>query len=362
MHILGKGNSFGIFFRYSFFTSIGVLIASIQVIYLICCGCWKKNEYLRTLSYTSDLLWAIIKEVPQIVIIFQINLCRDGWFQMSALFKAIFSIVVTVWKLYNLYTYLHDDVRSEATPVCCRENRLYLCFPALLIPIWFVNLALSIAIALIFFFRHHGQGSIQIPGSLHRLHVHDKYLYTKYIVRSGIYLSWPDENSENSYMKLAEIDYIMANKQTTVHLLFNLPYVCFQRTLADRTPNHCFKLHSDTNSLSMVSNTEFRQYRGNQEPQNATFTFHYRPQSNRYNLGQIKYTGRVTHGKLFLDNLWYFRLHQGNAGDDDFLDRNASNVYQFYRVHQQLIPIVDAWRHGLAKCRPCLLGPQLSLN
>jgi hypothetical protein len=350
------------FFSYSFFTSIGIIIACIQLTYLICCGCSKPKGRLRMLSYTSDLLWAIVKEVPQIIIIFQINLCRDGSFQISSLFKAIFSIVVTIWKLYNLYTFLRDDVRSEDTLECCREKHLYWCFPTILIPIWLVNLALSIMIAVLFFLRHHGEGYIKIPGSIHRLYVHDKYLYTKYIVRSGIYLSWPDNNYENSYMKLAEIDYIMANKKATVHLLFNLPYVCFERSLSNRTSNQCFRFHPDKNSLSMVSINEFNHYRGNQKPQNATFTFHYRPQSNKYNLGQIRYNGHVTSGILYLNKLLYFRLHEGNAQDDDFLYQNQTNIYEFYRVNQQLIPVVEAWKHGLAKCRPCLLGPRLSTN
>ncbi len=350
---------------YSFFTSIGIIIACIQLILLIvCCGCLKAEECLRVRSYTIDLLWAIAKEVPQIIIIFRLNLCRDGWFKMSSLFKAIFSICVTIWKLNNLYTFLRNDVKSEDIPVWCRAKRLYVCFPIFLIPIWLVNLALSIMIAILFIHRHHGEGYIKIPGSIHPLHVHDKYLYTKYIVRSGIYLSWPDDNYENAYMKLAEIDYIMANKRTTVHLVFNLPYVCFERSLLDRTPNQCLKLNEETKRFSIVSINEVSQYHENQKSQNATFTFRYRPQSNKYNLGQIIYNGKLTPGMLYLNKLLYFRLHQNNAqdNDDDFLYQNQTNFYEFYRINQQLIPIEKAWRYGLGKCRPCLLGPQLSTN
>ena len=214
--------------RYSFFTSLGIVLACVQLILLIvCCGCLKAEECLRVRSYTIDLLWAIAKEIPQIIIIFQVSLCRDGWFKASTLFKAIFSILVTLWKLYNLYTFLRDDVKSEDIPNWCRAKRLYICFPIFLIPVWMVNLALSIMIAILFVRRHHGGGDIQVPGSIHRLHIHDTYLYTKYIVRSGIYLRWPDDQYDDSYMKLAEIDYIMANKKAAVHLVFKLPYVCF---------------------------------------------------------------------------------------------------------------------------------------
>lgn len=357
---------FFVFFnRYSFFTSVGIVLACIQLILLIvCCGCLKAEECLRVRSYTIDLLWAIAKEIPQIIIIFQLNLCRDGWFKMSSLFKAIFSICVTIWKLYNLYTFLRDDVKSDDIPEWCRAKRLYICFPIFLIPVWLVNLALSIMIAILFIHRHHGAGYIQIPGSIHPLHIHDKYLYTKYIVRSGIYLGWPEEQTENAYMKLAEIDYIMANKKTTVHLAFSPPYVCFERSLFDRTPNQCFKLDSQSNSFSIVTMKEFAQYVKTHRSQNATFTFQYRLPSNKYNLGQILYNGQVTPGGLYFNKLLYFRLHQSNApnDDDDFLFRNETYNYAFYRVHQQLIPIEQAWRYGLGKCRPCVLGPQLSTN
>ncbi|CAF1343007.1 unnamed protein product [Adineta steineri] len=350
---------------YSFFTSIGIILACVQLILLIfCCGCLKAEECLRVRSYTIDLLWAIAKEVPQIMIIFHVNLCRDGWFKMSSLFKAIFSICVTIWKLYNLYTFLRNDVKSEDIPQWCRAKRLYICFPIFLIPIWLVNLALSIMIAILFIHRHHGEGYIKIPGSIHKLHVQDKYLYTKYIARSGIYLRWPDNNYNDSYMKLAEIDYIMANKKTTVHLVFKLPYVCFERSLLDRTPNQCFKLDEHTKTLSIISMNEFSQSYTNQKEQNATFTFRYKLQSNKYNLGQINYNGNVSFGSLFLDQLLYFRLHHANAqdNDDDFLYRTSVNNYQFYRNHHQLISIDKAWRYGFGKCRPCVIGPQLSTH
>jgi hypothetical protein len=107
---------------------------------------------------------------------------------------------------------------------------------------------------------------------------------------------------------------------------------------------------------------EFYQFNKNTQEQNATFTFLYRPQSNKYNLGQIIYKGHVTPGLLYFNKLLYFRLHHANAqdNDDDFLYRISMNNYQFYRVHHQLIPIEKAWRYGLGKCRPCILGPQLS--
>jgi len=298
------------------------------------------------------------------MIIFHVNLCRDGWFKMSSLFKALFSICITIWKLYNLYTFLRNDVKSEDIPNWCRAKRLYICFPIFLIPVWVVNLALSIMIAILFIRRHHGEGYIQIPGSIHKLHVQDTYLYTKYIARSGIYLRWPDDEYKNSYMKLAEIDYIMANRKAIVHLVFKLPYVCFERSLLDRTPNQCFKLDNETKKLSIVSINEFSYYRANHKEQNATFTFLYRPQSNKYNLGQIIYHGNVSLDSLYLDNLLYFRLHHPNAqdNDDDFLYRISMNNYQFYRVDHQLIPIEKAWRYGFGKCRPCISGPQLSPN
>jgi hypothetical protein len=219
-------------------------------------------------------------------------------------------------------------------------------------------------IAILFIRRHHGEGYIQIPGSIHKLHVQDTYLYTKYIARSGIYLRWPDDEYKNSYMKLAEIDYIMANRKAIVHLVFKLPYVCFERSLLDRTPNQCFKLDNETKKLSIVSINEFSYYQANHKEQNATFTFLYKPQSNKYNLGQIIYHGNVSLDSLYLDNLLYFRLHHPNAqdNDDDFLYRISMNNYQFYRVDHQLIPIEKAWQYGFGKCRPCISGPQLSTN
>ncbi|CAF1102990.1 unnamed protein product [Rotaria sordida] len=350
---------------YSFFTSIGIIIACIQLILLIvCCGCLKAEECLRVRSYTIDLLWAIAKEIPQIIIIFYINLCHDGWFKMSSLFKAIFSIFVTIWKLNNLYTFLHNDIKSNDIPNWCRAKRLYICFPIFLIPVWILNLGLSIMIAVLFIHHRRYETYIDIPGSIHNLHVYDKYLYTKYIVRTGIYLPWPDTEYENSYMKLAEIDYIMANRKTTVHLVFKLPYICFERSLLDRTPNQCFKIDNEKKILSNISINEFRQYNGDNKEQNATFTFRYKPQSNKYNLGQITYHGHITLGPLYLNKLLYFRLHHANAqdNDDDFVYRISTNTYQFYIVNHQLIPIEKAWRYGLGKCRPCRLGPQLSTS
>lgn len=350
-------------FRYSFFTLIGITIACIQLgLLIICCGCLKAEECLRVRSYTIDLLWAIAKEIPQIIIIFHINLCRDGWFKTSSLFKAVFSICITIWKLYNLYTFLRKDVKSDDIPEWIRKKRLYICFPIFLVPVWLLNLALSIMIAILFVHRHRHEAYIEIPGSIHNLHVHDEYLYTKYIARTGIYLPWPDLDDEKSYMKLAEIDYIMANKKATVYLVFNLPYVCFERSLLDRTPNQCFKFDKHTKTLKTVAMKEFRHHNLNHTEQNATFTFRYKPQSNKYNLGQIIYHGHVTLGALYLDKLLYFRLHEANAqdNDDDFLYRSFENNYQFYVVNEQLIPIEKAWRYGLGKCRPCRLGPQLS--
>ena len=79
------------------FTSIGIIIACVQLLLLIvCCGRLKVEEYLHLRSYTIDLLWAITKEVPEIVIIFYSNLCRDGRFKISSLFKAISSIFITL--------------------------------------------------------------------------------------------------------------------------------------------------------------------------------------------------------------------------------------------------------------------------
>jgi hypothetical protein len=350
--------------RYSFFTSVGIVLACTQIILLIvCCGCLKAEECLRVRSYTIDLLWAIAKEVPQILIIFHINLCRDGWFKMSSLFKAIFSIFITIWKLNNLLTFLRTDVKSDVIPNWCRAKRLYMCFPIFLIPVWIVNLALSLMIAILFVHRHHGSGHVSIPGSIHSLYVHDKYLYTKYIVRSGIYLRWPETNYTQSYMKLADIDYIMANRKASVQLLFQLPYVCYERSLQDRRVNQCFKFDSQTNTLTRQLTKDFDVVHW----QNISFTFRYRAASNQYNLGQITYQGHVTSGSLYFDRLLYFRLHDWHRhhNDDDFLHRSTTamhDYYQFYHVNQELIPIEKAWRYGLGKCRPCILGPQLTIN
>lgn len=282
---------------------------------------------------------------------------------MSSLFKAIFSILITIWKLNNLRTFLRDDVKSDRIPEWCRAKRLYYCFPLFLIPVWFVNLILSISIAIFFIQRHHGEGFVKVPGSNHELHMHNKYLYTKYIAHSGIYLNWPDGHYENSYMKLSEIDYIMANSKTTVHLAFKLPYVCFEKSLSDRTPSQCFKYNNNTKLLSKVSTNEYRLSNQNSKEQNTTFIFHYRSPSNQYNLGQIFYNGHITPGTLFLNKLLYFRLNDNylQNNNTDFLYQNSTkDTYQFYQVNQQLIPIEKAWRHGRGKCRPCILGPQLS--
>lgn len=340
---------------------MGILLACVQLVLLIvCCGCLKAEECLRVRSYTIDLLWAIAKEVPQIVIIFQLNLCRDGWFKMSSLFKAIFSIFVTLWKLYNLHTFLRDDVKSDMIPNWCRAKRLYMCFPVFLVPVWIVNLALSVMIAILFVRRHHGEGHIQIPGSIHPLYIHDKYLYTKYLVRSGIYLRWPEHSYPDAYMKLTELDYVMANKKTTVHLVFQLPYVCFERALLDRRPSQCFKLDNQTRRLTSLSLAQFR-FDPQQPSRNASFTFRYKPASNKYNLGQITYHGHESGDLLFLDRLLYFRLPPGMTQDrdNDFLHRTLSDDYELYTVHRQLIPIDKAWRYGLGKCQPCIVGPQL---
>ena len=74
-------------------------------------------------------------------------------------------------------------------------------------------------------------------------------------------------------MKLVEIDYVMANGKATVQLVFNLPYVCFERSLLDRTPSQCFKLDYQSRNLSIVSSNEYRQYQTNHREQNETFTF-----------------------------------------------------------------------------------------
>jgi len=338
-----------------------LILACVQLVLLVlCCGCLKAAECLRVRSYTIDLIWVIAKEIPQISIIFHINLCRDGWFKWSSLIRALFSIGITIWKLYNLYNFLREDVKSTDIPKWCRAKRLYICFPVFLIPVWIVNLALSIMIAVLFIRRHHGPGYIEIPGSIHRLHVHDKYLYTKYIERSGIYLQWPEENFDDSYIKLAEIAYIMANKRMKVRLSFNLPYVCFERSLYDREASQCWKFDSPTKTFRMISNNEYQQ---NGREQNATFTFEYRSPSNQYNLGQIVYKGRITPGQLSFNKLLYFRLHENNVqiNDKDFLyENNLNQTYEFYEINRQLIPIERAWRYGLGKCRPCILGPQLS--
>ena len=351
--------------RYSFFTSVGIVIACIQLILLIvCCGCLKAEECLRVRSYTIDLLWAIAKEIPQIVIIFQLNLCRDGWFKMSSLFKAIFSILVTLWKLSNLSNFLRKDVKSDDIPNWCRAKRVYMCFPLFLVPVWLVNLALSVMIAILFIHRHHGEGHIQIAGSIHPLYVHDKYLYTKYLVRSGIYLRWPEHGEQHaSYMKLAELDSVMANKKTTVHLVFQLPHVCFERSQADRRASQCFKYDNQTRRLTSLSPQQFR-LDAQQASRNASFTFRYKPPSNKNTLGQITYEGAETGSPLFLDHLLYFRLHHGmtQESDNDFFHRTLSADYEFYTVHQQLIPVEQAWRYGLGKCQPCVLGPQLVRN
>lgn len=161
--------------------------------------------------------------------------------------------------------------------------------------------------------------------------------------------------------KLAEVGYVMANVKTTVHLVFKLPYVCFERSLLDRTPNQCFKLDNQTNTLSLVSVNEFNQYNMPNREQNASFTFRYKPPSNKYNLGEMTYKGSISTGSLYFDELLYFRLHHANAkdNDNDFLYEISSNIYQFYRANQQLIPIEKAWRYGFGKCRPCINGPEL---
>lgn len=355
-----------LYHRYSFFTSLGIVLACIQLILLIvCCGCLKAEECLRVRSYTIDLLWAIAKEVPQIIIIFRLNLCRDGWFKTSSLLKAIFSIFVTLWKLNNLHTFLRNDVQSSDIPNWCRAKRLYVCFPIFLIPVWILNLALSIMIAILFVHRHPHSADITIPGSLKQLHIHDEYLYTKYIVQSGIYISWPEIQYDNSYIKLSEIDYVMANKGGRVHLAFKLPYVCFERSWLDRKHQTCFKLDYTTQSLSHVSINEYHHYSGNYTEQNATFTFRYKPPSNQYNLGQITYSGHVTIGPLYFKKLLYFRLHKNMVKNDtsrDFFYHVSTNTYQLYTVDQHLIPIVKAWQYGLGKCRPCELGPKLSTH
>ena len=346
--------------RYSFFTSIGIVIACTQLMLLIfCCGCLKAEECLRVRSYTIDLCWAIGKEIPQIAIIFHVNLCRDGWFKMSSLFKALFSILITIWKLYNLYLFLRDGVKSEDIPKWCRAKRLYLCFPIFLIPVWLVNLALSVMIAVLFVHQHHGAGNIHVPGSIHSLHMHNKYLYTKYIVRSGIYLRWPEDDYGSAFMKLSDIDRVMANRKMTVHLAFQLPYVCFERSLLDRRLQQCFELNNQTRRLTRVPNSRVH---ASHQSRNASFTFRYQPHSSKYNLGQITYEGDLKPGSLDLGQLLYFRLHHGNGDDDDFLFRTSDDNYQFYNVPDQLTPIEKAWRYGLGKCRPCILGPQLSSN
>jgi hypothetical protein len=352
-------------FSYSFFTLIGIVLACVQLTLLIvCCGCLKAEECLRVRSYTIDLLWAIAKEVPQIFIIFQLNLCRDGWFKMSSLCKALLSICITIWKLYNLRTFLREDITSDDIPNWFRAKRLYMCFPIFLIPVWLVNLALSVMIAILFVRGHHGAAYIDITGSAHPLYVQDTYLYNKYIAHAGIYLRWPDANTGQSYMKLAEIDYIMANKQLQIDLSFRMPYICFQRSSSlDRTAAiGCFQWNNTTHYLHKVSDDEVRLT--NATSQNASFVFHYKTPLNKYDLGQITYQGDQTRGPLFLDNLLYFRLHHAHrhGSDSDFLSLTSHGDYQFYIVNQQLIPIEKAWRYGLGKCRPCVFGPQLSAH
>ena len=350
-------------FSYSFFTSVGILIACIQLVLLIfCCGCLKAEECLRVRSYTIDLFWAIAKEVPQIIIIFHLNLCRDGWFKLSSLFKAIFSILVTIWKLYNLYNFLRNDVKSEDIPLWCRAKRLYICFPIFLIPVWIVNLALSVMIAIFFVHRHRGAADLTITGSIRPLHIHNEYLYDKYIVRSGIYVNWPEEGFSDAFIKLAEIDSIMANTRSRVDLHFRLPYVCFQRTTSHEKLHRCYSWNNQTQYFNQIDEREIPPSR---PTQSFSFNFRYKQPSNIYNLGQITYQGNHTAGSLYLNRLLYFRLHHAyHRGEqvDDFLSRAPSNTFQFYRTDQQLIPIVDAWRHGVGRCRPCVLGPQLILG
>ena len=336
-----------------------------MLLLIICCGCLKAEECLRIRSYTIDLLWAIAKEIPQIMIIFYLNLCRDGWFKISSLLKAIFSIFITIWKLYNLYTFLRKDIKSDEIPNWCRNKRLYMCFPIFLIPVWILNLALSIMIAILFIHRHHNEAYIQIPGSINKLYIHDQYLYDKYIIHSGIYLRWPDHDQyENSYMKLTEVDYVMANRKTIVHLEFKLPYVCIERLTLHQKLNQCFKINDKQAILSNVSINEFKQYNYNHSQQNVTFTFRYRSPSSKYNLGKIIYYGQVTIGPLFFDKLLYFRLHHVDIQryKNDFFYQTNQSHYQLYRIDQQLIPIEIAWRYGLGKCRQCRLGPQLIMN
>ena len=348
---------------YSFFTSIGIVIVCIQLTLLIfCCGCLKPKECLRVRSYTIDLCWAIIKEIPQIMIIFHLNLCRDGWFKVSTLLKAIFSILVTLWKLYNLYTFLRQDVSSSDIPKWCRAKHLYMCFPIFLIPVWILNLAVSVMIAILFIHRSHGPGEIIVPGSRYSLHVQDKYLYEKYLTHSGIYVGWPVDHYSSFYMKLAEIDYVMANKNATVHLLFHMPYVCFDRKDLLHQSKRCFLWNKQTNLFNNIRDDQLPF--GIDQTERFSFTFRYRPPSKKNNLGQIIYQTKHSAVSLYLSRLLYFRLQHAHFRNfaDDFLDRTSNNSYQFYTTQHQLIPIEQAWRYGLAKCRPCLLGPQLLMN
>ncbi|CAF0878174.1 unnamed protein product [Didymodactylos carnosus] len=353
---------------YSFFTLIGIIIASFQICILtFCCGCRKPEQCLKVRSYVIDIIWAFFKEVPQIIILLDLNLCRDGWFKRSSLAKAIFSICVTLWKLYNMYTFLTTDTNSDDIPIWCRTKRLYYCFPISLMPIWTVNLIVSIMIAVIFINRPRGPGDINIPGAIRTLHVNDIYLYEKYINRSGIYLKWPYNKNVKYYMKLIEIDHVMANYKIKVHLSFgnminnnNKSAICFERSLFDLTPPRCFSL-IDNNTLEIVSTIDVI------ERKNATFTFIYREQRNQYNIGNIIYSGELSNNNLFLDKLLYFRLKQYNAqNDDDFLMRinnyvNISSInqlYEFYTIGKYLIPIEKEWRYGVGKCKPCVLGPK----
>lgn len=293
------------------------------------------------------------------MIIFRLNLCRDGWFKSSSLVKAIFSILITLWKLYNLKTFLREDIKSNDIPDWCRAKRFYLIFPIILIPVWVLNLALSIMIAILFIHRSHGAGVVSVAGSTHSLQVPDEYLYQKYIVHSGIYLSWPAENNASLYMKLSEIDYIMANNKVIVRLQIHMPYVCFERPYLNYRPYRCYEWNNQTNLLKSVSNSVDMS-----QSSSFSFTFRYRPPSNKFNLGQIVYQAEHSATSLYLKNLLYFRLHHAHikSTEEDLLDRTSDNLFQFYMPGKQLIPIKEAWRHGLAKCFPCVTGPQLIMK
>ena len=122
------------------------------------------------------------------------------------------------------YIFLRNDAKSDHL---YRRKRLSIC----LIPVWILSLALSIMIAILFVYCHQHEGYIQIPGPIHNLYVHDKYLYAKYIVRLDSCLRWPDNEYKNSYMKLAEIGFVMVNQAAIKHLTFKFPYVCFEKSL-----------------------------------------------------------------------------------------------------------------------------------